>query len=120
MLELSEQVDYEYPTYDKIGSVAQCDEFNSIHIEKVLQLPIVDCEAVRKRGFKVVVDSVNSVGGVVIPALLREMGCEVIEINCEPTGLFAHNPEPLAENLTEIAAAIHFRGRFRCGGRPRC
>jgi phosphomannomutase len=65
---------------------------------------------VRQRKFKVVVDAVNSVGGVVIPQLLRELGCEVIELNCEPTGEFAHNPEPLPENLTEIAEVIRKEG----------
>ncbi|MFI3278767.1 MAG: phosphoglucosamine mutase, partial [Rikenellaceae bacterium] len=60
--------------------------------------------------FKVVVDAVNSIGGVVIPKLLRELGCEVVEINCEPTGLFAHNPEPLKENLTQISEVIKSEG----------
>ena len=63
-------------------------------------------EAVRKRRFKVVVDAVNSVGGIVMPKLLRELGCEVVELNCEPTGEFAHNPEPLPQNLTEISEVI--------------
>jgi phosphomannomutase len=70
----------------------------------------VDVEAVRKRKFKVVVDAVNSVGGVVIPELLRQLGCEVVELNCEPTGEFAHNPEPLPENLTEISEVIRREG----------
>ena len=69
-------------------------------------MPLVDVEAVRKRRFKVVVDAVNSVGGIVMPKLLRELGCEVVELNCEPTGNFAHNPEPLPENLTEISKVI--------------
>ena len=72
----------------------------------MLALPLVDVDAVRRKRFKVVVDAVNSVGGIVIPKLLRELGCEVVELNCEPTGEFAHNPEPLPENLTEIAAAV--------------
>ena len=80
--------------------------FNERHIEQVLALPEVDAEAVRKRGFKVVVDAVNSVGGIVMPELLRRLGCEVVELNCAPTGEFAHNPEPLPENLTEISEVI--------------
>ena len=72
----------------------------------VLELPLVDVEAVRRRRYKVVVDAVNSVGGVVMPRLLRELGCDVVELNCAPTGEFAHNPEPLAENLREISAAV--------------
>ncbi len=72
----------------------------------MLALPLVDAEAVRKRRFKVVVDAVNSVGGIVMPELLRRLGCEVVELNCDPTGEFAHNPEPLPENLTGIAETI--------------
>jgi phosphomannomutase len=67
---------------------------------------MVDVEVVRARKFKVVVDAVHSVGGVVIPKLLRELGCEVVELNCEPTGHFAHNPEPLPQNLTEISEVV--------------
>lgn len=72
----------------------------------MLALPLVDVEAVRARKFKVVVDAVNSVGGIVMPELLRRLGCEVVELNCEPTGEFAHNPEPLPQNLTQIAQVI--------------
>ncbi|MFR9651839.1 MAG: phosphoglucosamine mutase [Rikenellaceae bacterium] len=110
VLSLSEQIDYSYPEIDAIGKIALVEDFNRTHIEQVLSLPTVDREAVSKRKFKVVVDAVNSVGGVVIPALLRELGCEVIELNCEPTGRFAHSPEPLAENLTQIAAAVPQHG----------
>ena len=60
----------------------------------------------RKRRFKVVVDAVNSVGGIVMPKLLRELGCEVVELNCEPTGEFAHNPEPLPQNLTDEGGGV--------------
>ena len=67
---------------------------------------MVDVEAVRRRHYKVVVDAVNSVGGVVMPKLLRELGCEVVELNCEPTGEFAHNPEPLPEHLRGISEAV--------------
>ncbi len=106
VLALAEDVDFSYPQVDEIGKVVLREEFNNQHIDSVLSLPLVDVEAVRAKGFKVVVDAVNSVGGVVIPQLLRELGCEVVELNCEPTGHFAHNPEPLPENLTEISAAV--------------
>ena len=86
------------------------EDFNPKHIEQVLALNLVDVEAVRKRKFKVVVDAVNSVGGIVIPALLKELGCEVVELNCDPSGNFAHNPEPLPENLTEISEVIRREG----------
>ncbi|MFI3288555.1 MAG: phosphoglucosamine mutase [Rikenellaceae bacterium] len=106
VLALSEEVEYNYPEIENIGRIKLTTDYNPIHIEQVLAMESVDVEAVRARKFKVVVDAVNSIGGVVIPALLRELGCEVIEINCEPNGCFAHNPEPLAENLTQIAEAI--------------
>ena len=106
VLALADDVDFDFPQIDDIGKVVLREDFNNQHIKSVLSLPLVDVEAVRAKGFKVVVDAVNSVGGVVIPALLRELGCEVVELNCEPTGHFAHNPEPLPENLTEISAAV--------------
>ena len=106
VLAMAEQSDYDYPAIDGIGRVVSREDFNGEHIRRVLELPLVDVEAVRKRRFKVVVDAVNSVGGIVMPRLLRELGCEVVELNCEPTGEFAHNPEPLPENLTEIAQVI--------------
>ena len=106
VLAMAEDSDYSYPTIDNIGKVLLREDFNQKHIEQVLALELVDVEAVRKRKFKVVVDAVNSVGGVVIPQLLKELGCEVVELNCEPTGDFAHNPEPLPENLTEISEVI--------------
>lgn len=106
VLALAEDTDYEFPYIDQIGKVVLREDFNNQHIKSVLALPLVDVEAVRAKGFKVVVDAVNSIGGVVIPNLLRELGCEVVEINCEPTGHFAHNPEPLPENLTEISEAV--------------
>lgn len=105
VLALSEE-EFDYPEIDAIGHVLSRTPFNDEHIRRVLALPLVDVEAVRRRRYKVVVDAVNSVGGVVIPKLLRELGCEVVELNCEPTGDFAHNPEPLPENLTGISEAV--------------
>lgn len=106
VLALAEDADFIFPEIDSIGKVISREPFNDEHIKQVLALPLVDVESVRKRRFKVVVDAVNSVGGIVIPKLLRELGCEVVELNCEPTGEFAHNPEPLPENLTQISQAI--------------
>ncbi len=110
LLSMADDVAYSYPEIDAIGRVVLEQDFTSTHIEQVLSLSAVDCEAVRERKFKVVVDAVNSVGGVAIPALLRELGCEVVELNCTPDGEFAHNPEPLAENLTEISSLV-----LKCG-----
>lgn len=106
VLAMAEDTSYDYPTIDEIGHVLSREDFNDEHIRQVLSLPLVDVEAVRKRRFKVVVDAVNSVGGIVMPKLLRELGCEVVELNCEPTGEFAHNPEPLPQHLTEISEVI--------------
>ncbi len=110
VLEMAEDEMWHYPTIDNIGKVILREDFNAKHIEQVLALPLVDVEAVRNRKFKVVVDAVNSVGGIVIPELLRQLGCEVIELNCESTGEFAHNPEPLPENLTAISEVIRKEG----------
>lgn len=106
VLALAEQEDFDFPSVDALGKVISRDEFNDTHIAQVLALPAVDVEAVRKRRFKIVVDAVNSAGGIVIPRLLRELGCDVVELNCTPDGHFAHNPEPLPENLTQISEVI--------------
>ena len=106
VLALADDDNFEFPDVDHLGKVISREDFNDTHIAQVLALPLVDVESVRARKFKVVVDAVNSVGGVVMPKLLRELGCEVVELNCEPTGHFAHNPEPLPQNLTEISEVI--------------
>ena len=106
VLAFAEETNYEFPDIDHIGRVVARENFNFRHIDMVLALPLVDVKAVAEKRFKVVVDAVNSVGGTAIPELLRRMGCEVIELNCNPNGQFAHNPEPLPENLTEISQVI--------------
>lgn len=92
VLAMAEEEDYEYPTVDGIGRVLSREPFNERHITQVLALPLVDAQAIRARRYKVVVDAVNSVGGIVMPELLRRLGCEVVELNCDPTGEFAHTP----------------------------
>ena len=106
VLALAEQEDFIFPDVESIGKVILREDFNPTHIDQVLNLKLVDAEKVKARKFKVVVDAVNSIGGVVIPALLRRLGCEVVELNCTPDGHFAHNPEPLPQNLTEISEVI--------------
>jgi phosphomannomutase len=110
ILRMAEAADFTYSDINDIGHVVERTDFTAEHIAAVLALPLVDAEAVRARGFKVVVDAVNSVGGIVIPQLLKELGCEVVCLNCEPTGEFAHNPEPLPANLTEISAVVPSMG----------
>lgn len=107
MLDFSESGAIEYVDVDSIGSYCEKFDYTEKHIQEVLKLELVDVAAIKAANFRVAVDAVNSVGGIAIPALLRALGVEQIEeLNCEPTGNFAHNPEPLPENLTEIANHI--------------
>jgi phosphomannomutase len=82
------------------------DSYIDIHIDEVLNLPLVDKNIIKAAKFKVVVDGVNSTGGIAIPALLKELGVEVVKLYCEPTGHFPHNPEPLKEHLADICALV--------------
>jgi len=107
MLRISEREDVVYPEVDELGTCEVKEDYVQKHIDAVLKLKLVDVEAIRKANFKVAIDCVNSVGGIAIPALLKALGVEQVEcLNCEPTGRFAHNPEPLPEHLTEIAEHI--------------
>lgn len=106
ILAIAEADGYKFAEVDDLGHVVDRESFDERHIDAVLALPLVDVKAVNDAKFKVVVDAVNSVGGTVIPALLRRMGVEVVELNCTPNGLFPHNPEPLPEHLTEISARV--------------
>ncbi|MFI3330278.1 MAG: phosphoglucosamine mutase [Rikenellaceae bacterium] len=106
VLEYAEKESFEFVEVDNLGKIIESQSFDNEHINAVLSLPLVDVELVKSKDFTVVVDAVNSVGGTVIPALLQRMGVNVIELNCEPNGIFAHNPEPLKENLTEISEKV--------------
>jgi phosphomannomutase len=106
MLRIAEASEFEFTSFDTLGSVSSKD-YLDIHIQKVLDLKLVDVEAIKKANFKVAVDAVNSSGGIYIPALLKALGVEVVhELYCEPNGKFPHNPEPLPEHLTDIASLI--------------
>ncbi|HLO58040.1 MAG TPA: phosphoglucosamine mutase [Bacteroidales bacterium] len=96
----------EYITYDKLGKISRFDKMDDIHIEAVTRMKYADTEAIKKAGFKVVIDCVNSVGGIILPELFRKLGVEVVELYCEPTGIFPHNPEPLPQHLGDIAKAV--------------
>lgn len=106
ILDIASKDAYKFVEIDEIGHVLDRTNFDKEHIDAVLALDMVDVEAIKRAKYKVVVDAVNSVGGVVIPQLLERLGVEVIKINCEPDGKFAHNPEPLAEHLTEISNRV--------------
>ena len=96
----------EYASVDKLGSYRKDDTFIDKHIDAILALPLVDIDLVQERKFKVVVDCVNSTGAISIPPLLEKLGCEIIVINGEMSGNFAHNPEPLPENLRQLSEAV--------------
>ena len=106
ILEIAEKGEFEYATVDKLGKREQKD-YLEYHIQKILEMDIVDVDAIKKANFKVAVDPVNSVGAIAVPAILKALGVEdVIIINGEVNGVFAHNPEPLAEHLGELSTIV--------------
>lgn len=114
ILRLADQNEYVFAEVDQLGKVTTNDYLQK-HIDAVLNLKLVNVEAIRKAKLKVVVDCVNSVGGLAIPALLEALGVETIEkLNCEPNGIFPHNPEPLPEHLTEISEKLK-SGKYDVG-----
>ena len=99
--------DFDFPSVDDIGTYTKDLKYADNHIEHILNLKLVDTKVIKKAKFKVVVDAVNSTGGIFVPMLLKALGVEdIIEINCEPTGIFAHNPEPKKEHLTELSSKV--------------
>lgn len=105
ILACADSEEFDFAQVEELGTVCESD-FTDRHIDAVLALEAVDAEAVRKAGFKVVLDAVNSVGGIIMPRLLKRLGVECIELNCTPDGHFAHNPEPLPANLTGLSEAV--------------
>ena len=111
VLSIAEREDFTYADINNIGTVLNNQTYNLKHIEKVLKLNLVDTEAIKNADFTVAVDAVNSVGGVIIPQLLKALGVKnIVELNCEATGKFAHTPEPLPENLTQISELMRQGG----------
>lgn len=106
VLDLAEKEDFNYAEVDHLGAYTTRNDGFDIHIQKILDLPMVDAEAVQTKKFKVVLDAVNSTGGISLPPLLKKLGCEVVELYCEPNGHFPHNPEPLKEHLGDICALV--------------
>ena len=105
ILDCAEKEEFVFADVDSLGVIEEKD-YTDAHLDAVLELPTVDVEAVRNAHFKVVLDAVNSVGGIIMPRLLDRLGVECVCVNCEPTGEFAHNPEPLPSNLTELCEAV--------------
>jgi phosphomannomutase len=115
ILEKAETEDFSFAEVKKLGAYTPIDDYLDRHIQHVLDLELVDVEAIKARGFKVVVDAVNSTGGIVVPKLLKALGVEVIEeMYCTPDGHFPHNPEPLPENLRDISQKLE-KGNFDLG-----
>ena len=106
ILEIADAEAFDFSDVDDLGEITFNDAYMDIHIDEVLNLALVDIEAVKAAKFKVVVDGVNSSGGIIIPRLLKLMGVEVVELYCEPNGHFPHNPEPLKEHLTDISELV--------------
>ena len=106
ILELAEKEDFNFSEVDDLGTITKNDAYIDIHIDEVLNLPLVDADIIKKAKFKVVVDGVNSTGGIAIPKLLESLGVEVIKLYCDPTGHFPHNPEPLKEHLGDICQLV--------------
>lgn len=111
VLEIAENADFAFADVNELGKVVNNDTYLQKHIDVILALPLVDVEAIKQANFKIAIDCVNSSGGIFVPALLKALGVKTIyELYCEPNGEFPHNPEPLPENLTEIAKVVQEKG----------
>ena len=107
LLAIAEANAFDYADVDDLGSYSKDDSYLDKHIQSILDLELVDVEAIKSKNFKVAIDCVNSTGGIFLPALLKALGVtNIVELYCEPNGQFPHNPEPLPENLTEIAKQV--------------
>ncbi|MEI6593974.1 MAG: phosphoglucosamine mutase, partial [Bacteroidota bacterium] len=107
MIEIASKDEFEFATVDKLGTITEKNDYIQKHIDKILSMDLVDVKAIKAKKFKIVVDAVNSTGGIAVPLLLKALGVEtVVELYCTPDGKFPHNPEPLPENLTEISLQV--------------
>ncbi|MFK2821110.1 phosphoglucosamine mutase [Flavobacteriaceae sp. LMIT009] len=106
ILRLAESDDLSFSEVDDLGKITVNDAYIELHIDEVLNLPLVNKDAIEKAKFKVVVDGVNSTGGIAIPRLLDRLGVHAVELYCDPTGHFPHNPEPLKEHLTDLSEIV--------------
>lgn len=115
ILELAETRDFSYASVKKLGKYDQDNGYLLKHIKQIVDLPMVNREAIKSKNFKIAVDGVNSTGGIAVPLLLRTLGvASVTEFNCQPTGWFPHNPEPLPENILQFSHEIE-KGNFDLG-----
>ncbi len=114
MLKIAANEEFDFAPVTKLGKYMKNDTYLQKHIDLILKLPLVDVEAIQSKGFKIIVDGVNSTGGVAVPLLLKALHVSVKELYCEPTGHFPHNPEPLPEHLTDICREIK-KGKYDLG-----
>jgi phosphomannomutase len=106
ILKLAESTNLKYNDVDSLGEIIEVENYIDIHIDQVLSLNVIDVNKIKSSNFKIVVDAVNSTGGIAVPKLLKKLGVEVIELYCEPNGHFPHNPEPLKENLKDLSSLV--------------
>ena len=107
LLEIAKNQDFQFAQVDELGSIRNDDSYMQKHIAAILALPLVDSKLIKEANFKIVIDAVNSSGGIFVPALLKALGVsQITEMYCEPNGDFPHNPEPLPENLKELSQAM--------------
>lgn len=106
ILQIAEEEVYDFAQVDDLGTVGEITDYIDRHIDRVLEMPLVNIDAIKAKKFKVAVDGVNSTGGIAIPALLEKLGVETVELYCEPNGHFPHNPEPLKEHLGDICKKV--------------
>lgn len=114
VLGIADREDFDFAPVTKLGKYEKKGGYIEKHIDMILALPLIDVAAIKAKGFKVVVDAVNSTGGIAVPMLLKALGVTVKELYCEPTGSFPHNPEPLPENLTDICREVK-KGKYDMG-----
>ena len=106
VLKISETFNADLHQPEKIGELVEKDNYIDIHINEILKLDLVDIESIKNSGYKIVVDAVNSTGGIAVPKLLEKLGVDVVKLYCDPTGDFPHNPEPLKENLSALSNLV--------------
>jgi len=106
VLKIAETYDNKLNKTEKIGKLVEKDNYIDIHIDNILKLNLVDIKSIKKKNYKIVVDAVNSTGGIAVPKLLKKLGVDVVKLYCDPTGNFPHNPEPLKENIYDLSNLV--------------
>lgn len=120
ILHIAESDEMLFSEVDALGKITKNQAYLDLHIDEILDLPILNKKAIAEAKFKVVVDGVNSTGGIAVPLLLDRLGVHAVKLYCEPTGHFPHNPEPLKEHLSALSEEVKKKSRLRYRGRSRC